>query len=164
MGLFGKKVKVTVHGYASKGSGADGRYSKQARRNRISERKKIRDLKLEPKTADELCAYIEETYSVKPLPETDEIVKEAKAKMSDWEPLSLSVYNIVVMQGSSPAAWLEVYVEKNHDYLAFRTVDLECDDEYSVKKVIADIVNYFGAGKNDKKAKNDRYNLLVSVQ
>ena len=68
------------------------------------------------------------------------------------------------MQGNAPADWLEVYVEKGHNYLAFRQVDLECDDEYSVKKVIADIVNFFGAGKEDKKAKNDRYNLLVSVQ
>ncbi len=164
MALFGKKVKVTVHGYTSKGGGADGRYSKQAKRNRITERRKIRDLKLEPKTSEELCEYIEKTYSVKPLPADDEIVKEAAAKLSDWEPLALNVYNVVVMQGNAPAAWLEVYVEKNHDYLAFRTVDLECDDEYSVKRVIADIVNYFGAGKADKKAKNERYNLLVSVQ
>lgn len=164
MGLFGKKVKVTVHGYTSKGSGADGRYSKQARQNRIAERKKIRHLALVPRTPDELCEYIERTYQVTPLPEDDEIVKEVTAKLADWAPLQLTAYNIVVMQGNAPAAWLEVYVEKNHKYLAFRKVDLECDDEYSVKRVIADIVNFFGAGKEDKKAKNDRYNLLVSVQ
>lgn len=164
MSLFGKKVKVNVHGYTSKGSGADGRYSKQAKQNRKAERQKIKHLLLNPRTPEELCAFIEETYEVQPLPESDEIVKEVSEKLSDWAPLNLTVYNIVVMQGNQPAAWLEVYVEKNHDYLAFRTVDLECDDEYSVKRVIADIVNYFGAGKEDKKAKNDRYNLLVSVQ
>lgn len=164
MGLFGKKVNVTVHGYTSKGGGADGRYGKQARINRKNERKKIRNLALVPRTAEELCAYIEETYAVKPLPEADEIFKEVSEKLSDWAPLALNVYNVVVMQGQAPAAWLEVYVERNHNYLAFKTTALECDDEYSVKRVIADIVNYFGAGKNDKKEKNERYLQLISVQ
>lgn len=164
MGLFKKKAKVTVHGYASKGSGADGRYARQAKLNRKIERKKIRNLMLVPRTPDELCEYIERTYRVSPLPETDDIVVSAAEKLKDRAPLDLRVYNIVVMQGNAPAAWLEVYVEKNSEYLGFHEVDLECDDQYSVKQVISDIVNFYGAGKNDKKAKNERYLLLVSVQ
>ncbi len=164
MSLFGKKVHVRVHGYKSKGGGADGRYERQARMNRKAERKKIRSLALVPRSTQELCEYIERNYEVQPLPHDDELYKEVAGKLTEWEPLDLNVYNIVVMQGNAPAAWLEVYVEKNHDYLAFRKVDLECDDEYSVNKVIADIVNFFGAGKADQKAKNERYNLLVSVQ
>ena len=91
MGLFGKKVHVTVHGYTSKGGGADGRYERQARLNRKTERSKIRSLALVPRTPEELCAYIETTYGVAPLPHDDEIYLEVAEKLADWEPLDLNV-------------------------------------------------------------------------
>ena len=164
MGLFGrKKVSVTVHGNQSLSEGSDGRYSKQARLNKKAEKKKIKNLVLVPRTTTELCAYIESTYKVTELPKDDEIYKDVAEKLRDWEPLSLHCYNIVVMQGAAPAAWLEVYIEDQHDYLAFKTIDLECDDTYSVRRVISDIVRYFGAGKEDKKQKNERYIQLCSV-
>lgn len=164
MGLFGKKkVSVTVHGNGSLSEGTDGRYTKQARKNRKAEKEKIKKLPLEPKTTAELCAYIESRYGVKELPEDDEIVAEVRAQLSEWAPVSLHCYNIVVMQGSAPAAFLEVFIEDRQNYLAFRTIDLECDDEYSVRRVRTDIVRYFGAGKEDKKENNERYIQYISV-
>ena len=164
MGLFGKrKVAVTVHGNTTLDGGADGRYDKQARKNRKADKKRIKELALVPRTTKELTAYIESTYQVKELPEDDEIVKSVLAKMSDWGAVSLHCYNIVVMQGTQPAAWLEVYVEDFHNYLAFRIVELECDDKYSVNRAISDIVRYFGAGKDDKKAKNERYIQFINM-
>ncbi|MBR4767364.1 MAG: hypothetical protein IK088_00115 [Lachnospiraceae bacterium] len=164
MSLFQKKVSVTVHGYKSTGAGVDGRYAKQASFNKKLARKKKKSLVLVPRTIPELRKYIEETYGVQPLPETDELYSEAYEKLSSEGETDLDVYNIVVMQGSAPAAWLTVYTEANRNYLAFHKIHLECDDDYSVDRVIADIVNYFGAGKDDKKAKNERYMQLVSVQ
>lgn len=164
MNIFGRKhVNVTVHGNTSLGEGADGRYRKQAKANKKAEQEKIRHLRLVPHTAAELRAYIEEKYQVKPLPEDDEIFRDVAGKLSGWEPLSLTCYNIVVMQGAQPAAWLEVYVEDVHSYLAFKAVDLECDDEYAVRQVISDIVRFFGASEEDKKQKNERYIQLCSV-
>lgn len=164
MSIFGKKVNVTVHGYKSTGAGADGRYAKQAERNKKLARKKKKNLVLVPRSIAELRTHIEETYDVKPLPETDELYTEAYGQMSVEGETDLQVYNIVVMQGSAPAAWLTVYTEANRNYLAFRKIHLECDDDYSVDRVIADIVNFFGAGKEDKKANNERYLQLLSVQ
>ncbi len=165
MGIFGKKkVNVTVHGYQSTLGGADGRYEKQARMNRKIAKKKIRSLALVPRTAAELAEFIERTYHVEPLPETDELFVEAKEKLSADGPVDLKVYNIVVMQGSQSAAWLTVYLEATRNYLAFNRIHLECEDDYSVDRVIAEIVNYFGASKEDKKAKNERYKQLCSVQ
>lgn len=164
MGLFGrKKVSVTVHGNESFSAGSDGRYTKQARKNLKAEKAKIKNLPLEPRSTAELCGYIEDKYGVKELPKDDEIVQEVAGKLSDWENLSLHCYNIVVMQGAAPAAFLEVFIEDHHDYLAFRTIDLECDDEYSVRRVKSDIVRYFGAGKEDKKENNERYTQYISV-
>ena len=165
MGHLGRKnVNVTVHGYTSTESGADGRYGKQARINKKITRKKIRNMALVPRSPRELCEYIEKNYDVRPLPEDDELYVSAAEKLREGGEIDLTVYNIVVMQGSQPAAWLTVYVEANRKYLAFEKIDLECDDDYSVGRVIADIVNFFGAGPEDKKQKNDRYQQLISVQ
>lgn len=79
-------------------------------------------------------------------------------------PMHLHVYNIPVERNGLSIAWIEVYVESVHEYLAFRRIDLEFEDHYTVDKIIADIVNYFSASEEDRKKKNERYLQLVSVQ
>ena len=217
MGLFSKKkVSVTVHGNSSLTGGSDGRYAKQARKNRRIAKQKVKQLVLEPHTTAELRGYIESRYGVKELDRSDErykraymnvkahlvfehapeLVKTPVMAMPDHPPVSendpdyaayhenedirwreavmlpaedfkmhLHVYNISIMQGESTAvAWIEVYVETDHEYLAFKTIDLEYEDHYRVSRIIADIVKYFGASEADKKAKNERYKQLCSVQ
>ena len=72
-------------------------------------------------------------------------------------PMHLHVYNIPINQGSLPVAWLEVYVETDHEYLAFSVVRLEYEEHYSIDRTIKDIVRYFGAGPEDQAAGNERY-------
>ncbi len=89
---------------------------------------------------------------------------EAVMLPADKFAIRLHVYNIPIMQGDVPVSWLEVYVESKYEYLAFKNVTLEYEEHYLVDRVIADIVNYFGAGEADKKAKNERYVQYCSVQ
>lgn len=218
MGLFGigkKKPSVTVHGSRTFQSGTDGRYSKQARKNRKIARQKEQDMELVPHTPAELRGYIENKYGVKELDRSDDRFKRAymgikahlvfeyapelvetpemeepkhppvsehdpdyaayrenreirwkEAVKVDPEkfPMHLHVYNIAIMQVSGPAAWLEVYVETEHAYLAFKEIALEYEEQYTTKRIIADIVKYFGAGEKDREERNERYVQLVSVQ
>ena len=219
MGLFGigkkRVVPVNVHGSDSVMTGMDGRYSKQARKNKKIEKQKEKALVLKPHTTAELRGYIEEKYGVreldysderyqraymgvkphlvftyaKDLPETKEIPKPNHPPVSEkdpdyeayraneekrWKeavmidaaafPMHLHVYNISVFRGEIPVSWIEVYIESDHDYLAFKTIDLEYENHYATKRIIADIVNFFGASEQDKKLKNVRYLQLVSVQ
>ena len=217
MGLFSRKkvVPVNVHGSDSVMTGMDGRYSKQARKNKKIEKQKAKALVLEPHTTAELRGYIEEKYGIEELPHSDERYQKAymgvKAHLvflyaqdalstkaipapnhppvsendpdyaayreneekrwkeavmigADRFPMHLHVYNISVFQGETPVSWIEVYVESDHDYLAFKTIDLEYENHYRTSRIIADIVNFFGASEQDKKAKNERYKQLLSVQ
>ena len=165
MGLFGKKkVSVTVHGSTSTMTGSDGRYAKQARSLKKAGRERARALDLVARSARELCSYIESTYKVEPLPEEDALFIEAKDDLEAWEPLDLHLYQILVMQGVVPAAWLTVYLEGNHEYLAFRETPLECKDSYEVNKVKNDIIRYYGADEQDKKQKNYRYTQFINAE
>lgn len=165
MGLFGKKkVSVTVHGSTSTAIGTDGRYAKQARNNKKAGRERARNLDLVARSPRELCSYIESTYKVEPLPEEDALFLEAKDDLEAWEPLDLHLYQILVMQGVVPAAWLTVYLEGNHEYLAFRETPLECKDSYEVRRVKNDIIRYYGADEDDKKKKNYRYTQFINAE
>ncbi len=165
MGLFGKKkVSVTVHGSTSTMTGSDGRYAKQARSLKKAGRERARNLDLVARSARELCSWIESTYKVEPLPEEDALFIEAKDDLEAWEPLDLHLYQILVMQGVVPAAWLTVYIEANHEYLAFRETELECKDSYEVRKVKNDIIRYYGADEEDKKQKNYRYTQFINTE
>ena len=165
MGLFGrKKVSVTVHGSTSTMTGSDGRYAKQVRSLKKAGKERARNLDLVARSARELCSYIESTYKVEPLPEEDALFVEAKDDLEAWAPLDLHLYQILVMQGVVPAAWLTVYLEGNHEYLAFRETPLECKDSYEVNKVRNDIIRYYGADEKDKKKKNYRYTQFVNAE
>ncbi len=217
MGLFGRKkvVPVNVHGSESVMTGMDGRYSKQARKNRKLEKQKEKAIVLEPHTIAELRGYIEEKYGVRELEKDDERYQKAymgvKAHLifthapdilvtqpipkpnhppvsesdpdyvsyreneekrwkeavmigADLFPMHLHVYNISVFQGETPVSWIEGYVETDHEYLAFRTIDLEYENHYRTSRIIADIVKFFGASEKDRKARNERYLQLLSVQ
>ena len=218
MGLFGigkKRAQVTVHGASMTSGGADGRYGKQARKNRKATKEKEKNVALEPHTPDELRKYIEEKYGVTELEQDDDRYKKAyfgiksqlvftyapdllstkEMKMPKHPPVSdddpdyaewrrnenarwkeavslpsrvfkmrLHVYNIPVFLGEVPVSWIEVYVESEYEYLSFKVIDLEYPDHYLTKRTIRDIVNYFGAGPEDKKAKNARYLQLISMQ
>lgn len=217
MGLFGKKknVSVTVHGNSSIIGGADGRYDKQARKNRKAVKQKEKELSLETHTTAELRGYIEAKYGVKEMERSDDRFKRAymgikahlvfeyapelvKTKempepshppVSDndpdykayreneeirWQeavhvppeefPMHLHVYNISIMQGELPIAWLEVYVETEHEYLAFKPIQFEYEEHYRIDRIRTDIIKFFGAGPEDKKEKNERYLQLLSVQ
>lgn len=72
-------------------------------------------------------------------------------------PMHLHVYNIPINQGSLPVAWLEVYVETDHEYLAFKVIELEYEEHYSIDRTREDIIRYFGAGPEDQAAGNERY-------
>ena len=144
--------------------GSDGRYAKQARSIKKGARERARNLELVARSAKELCAYIENTYHVEALPEDDGIFAEAKEDLEAWSPLDLHCYQILVMQGVVPAAWLTVYIEANHEYLAFRETPLECKDSYEVNRVKNDIILYYGADKEDKKQKNYRYTQFINAE
>lgn len=164
MSIFNrKKVSVTVHGSTSISGGADGRYKKQAGQNKKAEKKHLKSLPLNPRTPQELKTYIEATYHVAPLPESDEIVMEAKELFKDVPNYDLTCYQLTVMQGTKEAAWLRVYVETTTAYLAFSQVALEVEETYSVSQIIKDLVRFFGAGKEDKKANNARYVQYISI-
>ncbi|MBP5254511.1 MAG: hypothetical protein J6Z23_03915 [Lachnospiraceae bacterium] len=79
-------------------------------------------------------------------------------------PIHLHVYCIALFQGETPVSWVEVYVERDHAYLAFKVTDLEYENHYRTERVIRDIVNYFGASEEDKAAGNERYVQYCSVQ
>lgn len=89
--------------------------------------------------------------------------KEAVMLSSDRFPFSLHVYNIPILQNDRPVCWLEVYVETEHEYLAFKPIVLEYEDTYQLNRVMSDIVGFFGASEEDRKAKNERYVQFVSV-
>ncbi len=77
--------------------------------------------------------------------------------------MHLHVYNIPISQGSLPVAWLEVYVETDHEYLAFKVVELEYSEHYSIDRTREDIIRFFGAGPEDQAAGNERYIQYLSV-
>lgn len=215
MGLFTRKVSVTVMGNRPMDGGGDGRYKKQARRNKKIANQKKKALVLEPHTTAELRGYIESKYGVSELSKTDErfkraymnvkshlvftyapeLLETAKIEAPDHPPVSdtdpdyeayysnekerwreavmvsneafpihLHVYNIHITTNGFPIAWLEVYVETDHQFLDFHTVKLEFEEHYSIDQVKKDIISYFGASKEDKKEKNSRYLQLLSVQ
>jgi len=216
LSLFSKrKVHVNVFGSDSLSAGADGRYAKQAKKNKKVEKKKIKEIEFEPHTTSELRKYIVEKYgavevdrgdarykksymSVKshlvftyapsllktpyikkpnhaPTSENDSdyqiFYENEKArwkeavmlKPEDFE-MHLYMYHIPLFQGEVPVSWVEVLVETKYDYLSFEVIDLEYPDHYKTKQTIADIVRYFGASKEDKKKKNERYQQLSRIQ
>jgi len=90
--------------------------------------------------------------------------KEAvMVKPEDFE-MHLHMYHIPVFQGETPVSWVEVLIESKYSYLSFEIIDLEYPDHYKTKQIVADIVKFFGASKEDKKAKNDRYQQLARIQ
>jgi len=93
----------------------------------------------------------------------DDRFREAVTLPPEQFPIHLHVYNIPIMQNDRPVCWLEVYVEMDHEYLAFKPIVLEYEDTYQLNRVISDIVRYFGASAADKKAKNERYVQFISV-
>ena len=94
----------------------------------------------------------------------DERWKEATQLPSDVFPMKLCVYNIPIERNGLVLSWLEIYVEAVHSYLAFKTIVLEYEDEYTIKRITADIVNYFGADEKDREENNERYRQLCGVQ
>ena len=78
--------------------------------------------------------------------------------------MHLHVYNIAIMQGELAVAWIEVYVESDHDYLSFKVIHLEFEEHYRIDRVISDIVGYFGASEEDRREGNERYLRLVRYQ
>lgn len=193
MGLFTQKVHVNVHGGHVTMDTEDGRYDKQVKKKKKLEKLKIKKMVLEKKSPAELRGFIESKYEVEELPSSDDRFKRAylgikshlveeyrpdllketdlemryqeaiHVKSSDF-PMKLHVYSIPIHTSGMLVAWLEVYVETEHEYLAFKPVKLEYEEHYSIQKVKTEIVNFFGAGKEDKKKKNERYLQYVSVQ
>ncbi len=90
--------------------------------------------------------------------------KEAVMLSPDRFTFHLHVYNIPIFSNEIPVAWVEVYVESEHNYLSFNTIHLEYEEHYLIDRTIADIVNYFSATEEDKKERNERYQQLCSVQ
>ena len=89
--------------------------------------------------------------------------KEAVMLPPEVFKLDLHVYVINITSNDIPVAWLEVYVEQIHEYLAFSIIPLEYEEHYLIDRTIKDIVCYFGASKADKDADNERYNQLLRV-
>ena len=69
--------------------------------------------------------------------------QEALHLTKEQFPMHLHVYNIPISQGSLPVAWLEVYVETDHEYLAFKVVELEYSEHYSIDRTRKDIIRFF---------------------
>ncbi len=90
--------------------------------------------------------------------------KEAATVPAKLFTVHLHVYNIPIFLNDIPVSWVEVYIESAHEYLSFKVIDLEYEDHYLTNDTIRDIVRYFGANPADKKAKNERYIQLVSMQ
>lgn len=90
--------------------------------------------------------------------------KEAVLVSNEAFPIHLHVYNLYITTNDFPIAWLEVYVETEHQLLDFRTIRLEYEEHYSIDQVKKDLINYFGASKEDKLQHNARYLQLLSVQ
>ena len=89
--------------------------------------------------------------------------KEAVMLKNDVFPVDLHVFNLYIQVNEIPVAWLEVYVESHQQYLAFNVIPLEYEEHYSISRTKADIVRFFGASEEDKKADNERYRQLVSI-
>lgn len=89
--------------------------------------------------------------------------REALTISHEAFPMHLHVYNIPISQGSLPVAWLEVYVETDHEYLAFKVVRLEYEEHYTIDRTIEDIVRFFGASEEDQRQKNERYVQYLSM-
>ena len=89
--------------------------------------------------------------------------QEALHLTKEQFPMHLHVYNIPISQGSLPVAWLEVYVETDHEYLAFKVVELEYSEHYSIDRTREDIIRFFGASSEDQKAGNERYQQYVNA-
>lgn len=125
--------------------------------------------------------YAEELIPTKPLKKPDhppvsdqdpdykayndnEAIREREAMLLSKEefPMHLHVYNIPLFMGEVPVAWVEVYVESDHEYLSFKVISLEYEEHYMIYDTIADIVNYFSATEQDRKEDNDRYLQLLN--
>ncbi len=79
-------------------------------------------------------------------------------------PVHLHVYNIPIIINEIPIAWLEVYVETDHKYLAFKVIALEYEEHYSIDRIRKDIIDYFGISEQDRDEKNERYLQYLNVQ
>lgn len=79
-------------------------------------------------------------------------------------PVDLHVFNIPIRTNSLLMAWLEVYVEYKHAYLAFKPVALEEEADYMIHRTEKDLINFFGVSEEDRKARNDRYIQYLNVQ
>lgn len=93
----------------------------------------------------------------------DERFKEAVMLPSSEFSVHLHVYSIPVKVNSILAAWLEVYIESVHHYLAFSTVALEFEEHYSIDKIRNDIIRAYGATEEDREKDSERYRQLVSI-
>ena len=89
---------------------------------------------------------------------------EAVMLPSDKFPIHLHVYNIPIIINETPIAWLEVYVETDHKYLAFKVIALEYEEHYSIDRIRKDIIDYFGISEQDRDEKNERYLQYLNVQ
>ena len=190
MGLFDKlknkkrKVPVTVMGLSSMAAGADERYRKQARRNQELERSDERYQRaymgvkshLVFRDAPELLKTEEMSYPDHPpasendpdykayRENSDQRWNEAVMLPSEKFPIHLHVYNIPIIINEIPIAWLEVYVETDHKYLAFKVIALEYEEHYSIDRIRKDIIDYFGISEQDRDEKNERYLQYLNVQ
>lgn len=89
---------------------------------------------------------------------------EAVMLPSETFPIHLHVYNIPIIINDLPIAWLEVYVETDHKYLAFKVIALEYEEHYSIDRIRKDIIDYFGITEEDRAAENERYLQYLNVQ
>ncbi len=79
-------------------------------------------------------------------------------------PLHLHVYNIPLMQGETPIAWVEFYIESTYQYLAYKVIRLEYEDHYMITDTVRDVIMYFGASEKDRKEENERYLQFLRMQ
>ena len=89
---------------------------------------------------------------------------EAVMMPADQFPVHLHVYNVPIVINEVPIAWLEVYVETDHKYLAFKVIALEYEEHYSIDRVRKDIINFFGISQEDQEARNERYLQYLNAQ
>ncbi len=95
---------------------------------------------------------------------SDQRWNEAVMLPSEKFPIHLHVYNIPIIINEIPIAWLEVYVETDHRYLAFKVIALEYEEHYSIDRIRKDIIDYFGISEQDRDEKNERYLQYLNVQ
>ena len=89
--------------------------------------------------------------------------REAVMLPPDQFKVHLHVYVINITVNEVPVAWLEVYVETVHEYLAFSTIALEYEEHYAIERTKTDIIRFFGASEKDREADNERYRQLIST-